>query len=100
MDARVKPAHDKLGHARAIIPPRHAPELCKSPAPKKSEGAGNAGRPMAPAVRVQEMHTVDHRYPGTPGVSCAMVLTVSFVLLCPQNLPECANGRFSPTARR
>src|SRR5882757_8114302 len=44
------------------------------------KGAGNAGRPMAPAVRVQEMHTVDHRYPGTPGVSCAMVLTVSFVL--------------------
>jgi transposase len=28
-----------------------------------------------------------------------MVLTVSFALLCPQNLPECANGRFSPTAR-
>ena len=24
-----------------------------------------------------------------------MVLTVSFVLLCPQNLAECANGRFS-----
>ncbi len=24
-----------------------------------------------------------------------LVLTVSFVLLCPENLPECANGRFS-----
>jgi hypothetical protein len=24
-----------------------------------------------------------------------MVLTVSFALLCPQNLPEWANGRFS-----
>jgi hypothetical protein len=24
-----------------------------------------------------------------------MVLTVSFALLCPKNLPECANGRFS-----
>src|ERR1700674_1272683 len=25
--------------------------------------------------------------------------TAYAVLLCPQNLPECANGRFSPTAR-
>jgi hypothetical protein len=30
----------------------------------------------------------------------AMVLTASFALLCPQNLAEWANGRFSPTARR
>jgi hypothetical protein len=29
-----------------------------------------------------------------------MVLTAYIVLLCPQNLPECANGRSSPTARR
>jgi transposase len=28
-----------------------------------------------------------------------MVLTVSFALLCLKNLAECANGRFSPTAR-
>ena len=26
--------------------------------------------------------------------------TAYFELLCPQNLAECANGRFSPTARR
>jgi hypothetical protein len=26
--------------------------------------------------------------------------TAYFVLLCPQNLAECANGRFEPTARR
>jgi hypothetical protein len=32
--------------------------------------------------------------PETPGIPRAMVLTVSFALLCPQNLPECANGRF------
>jgi hypothetical protein len=31
---------------------------------------------------------------GSSGIPCAMVLTVSFVLLCLQNLPECANGRF------
>ena len=30
-----------------------------------------------------------------PAFPHAMVLTVSFVLLCPKNLPECANGRFS-----
>lgn len=33
--------------------------------------------------------------PGSPGIPRAMVLTVSFVLLCLQNLSECANGRFS-----
>jgi hypothetical protein len=38
--------------------------------------------------------------PVSPGIPYAMVLTVSFALLCPQNLPECANGRPSPTARR
>jgi hypothetical protein len=26
--------------------------------------------------------------------------TAYIVLLCPKNLPECANGRFSTTARR
>src|SRR5437016_10037449 len=31
---------------------------------------------------------------GSSGLPCAMVLTASFELLCPQNLPECANGRF------
>src|SRR5947208_13681184 len=33
--------------------------------------------------------------PDTPGIPRAMVLTVSFVLLCPKNLAECANGRLS-----
>jgi hypothetical protein len=31
---------------------------------------------------------------GSSGIPCAMVLTVSFVLLCPENVPEDANGRF------
>ncbi len=35
-----------------------------------------------------------HRYSRIhPAFPHAMVLTASFVLLCPQNLPECANGR-------
>jgi hypothetical protein len=33
------------------------------------------------------------------GIPCAMVYGL-YVLLCLQNLPEYANGRFSPTARR
>ena len=33
--------------------------------------------------------------PETSGIPRAMVLTVSFVILCLQNLSECANGRFS-----
>ena len=36
-----------------------------------------------------------HGHAGSPGIPRAMVLTVSFALLCPQNLAECANGRFS-----
>jgi hypothetical protein len=38
--------------------------------------------------------------PEQPGIPRAMVLTVSFVILCLQNLAECANGRLLPTARR
>jgi hypothetical protein len=30
----------------------HAPELCKNVALEKTEGAGNAGRPMRPQPRV------------------------------------------------
>jgi hypothetical protein len=36
-----------------------------------------------------------HGHAGSSGIPRAMVLTVSFALLCPRNLPECANGRFS-----
>jgi hypothetical protein len=31
---------------------------------------------------------------GSTGIPCATVLTAYNALLCPQNLPECANGRF------
>jgi hypothetical protein len=50
--------------------------------PTKIEGAGNAGCPRHPQPRVVVKNTrvSHHRYPGTPGIPCAMVLTVSFVL--------------------
>src|SRR5438445_13014534 len=66
---------------------------------QKNEGVGNAGRPMHPQPRVRNEKAHEHshhrysqNYPASPH---AMVLTVSFVLLCPKNLPEWANGRFS-----
>jgi hypothetical protein len=40
----------------------------------KIRGRRESRVPLAPAVRVQKMHTVDHRYPETPGSPCAMVL--------------------------
>src|ERR1700732_3132408 len=81
----------------------NAPGLCMNLSPRKTEGAGKAGCPPHPQPRVQNKtkHTsvVTTGSPVSPGLPCAMVLTVSFELLCPQNLVECANGRFSPTAR-
>ena len=45
-------------------------------APEKSEGAGNAGCPLHPRpVCEKSAHGSHHRYSGSPGVPCAMVLT-------------------------
>jgi hypothetical protein len=87
----------------SAISPRRAREFCRKRPALESEGAGNAGRWMRPqpCVRNKKAHKHSHHgHTGTPGIPRAMVLTVSFALLCPENLPECANGRFSPTARR
>jgi hypothetical protein len=49
----------------------------------KSEGAGKAGCPLHPQPRVQSVESTrvrHHRSTGTPGLPCAMVLTVSFAL--------------------
>jgi hypothetical protein len=44
-------------------------------------GRGECRVRAAPAARVlQNAHGSHHRYPGTPGIPCAMVLTVSFAL--------------------
>ena len=47
------------------------------------EGAGNAGclqHPQPRAQRVGSTRVSHHRYPGTPGIPCAMVLTAYSVL--------------------
>jgi hypothetical protein len=36
--------------------------------------------PIAPCAKGRKHTVVDHRFTGTPGISCAMALTVSFVL--------------------
>jgi hypothetical protein len=62
---------------------RDAPELCKSLLPLITEGAGNAGCPLHPQPRVQSVESTrvsHHRFTGTPGISCAVVLTAYFVL--------------------
>jgi hypothetical protein len=51
--------------------------------PSDKEGAGNAGCPLHPQPRVQSVESTrvrHHRFTGTPGISCAMVLTACFVL--------------------
>jgi hypothetical protein len=67
----------------SAIPRRDAPEVCMKFALRKTEGAGNAGCPLHPQPRVQSVESTrvsHHRFTGTPGISCAMVLTAYFVL--------------------
>jgi hypothetical protein len=55
------------------------------------EGAGKAGCPLHPQSRVQMKKAHEQVTTGSPDTSsfpCATVLTVFFVLLCLQNLPE------------
>jgi hypothetical protein len=48
----------------------------------QEEGAGNAGCPLhpQPPVQCRKHRGRSHRYPGTPGIPCAMVLTAYVVL--------------------
>ena len=75
--------------------PRHAPEALLNLPP--IEGVGNAGCPLHPRPRVHlvvvERTRVTTSTPESPGVPARNGFTAYFVLLCPQNLPECANGR-------
>nr|GAJ34031.1 hypothetical protein BDOA9_0132290 [Bradyrhizobium sp. DOA9] len=78
-----------------------SPELCCSFTPMKDQRA--QGRPGAGGTRnpyAQKCTRSGSQASRSPGLPCADGFNVSFVILCPQNLPECANGRFSPTARR
>jgi len=69
--------------------------------PRKTEGAGNAGCPPHPQPRVQNKKSTrawsPQIQPGSPGIPCAMVLTVSFVLSPATNSflsPSSADSRF------
>src|ERR1700753_796508 len=62
------------------------------------EGRGECRVPertRSPCAKVESTRKSPQVRPVSPGIPCAMVLTVSSVLLCPKNLSECANGRFS-----
>src|SRR5882757_1188665 len=89
--ADTRPVADTHKHPAA----RHARGLCQKRSALEIEGVGNAGCPWHPQPRVRfalvEMHTSKRVPRNHPTFPHAMVLTVSFVLLCPQNLPECAN---------
>jgi hypothetical protein len=46
------------------------------------------------ACSVESTRVSHDRSTETSGISCTMVLTVSFVLLCLENMSGCAHGRF------
>src|SRR5436305_12396497 len=86
-----------MTHTCAIS--RRVPEFCFSSChPKHQRAQGMPGAQCARSLACKiKKHTsiVTTVTPGSPGIPRAMVLTVSFVLLCPKNLAECANGRLS-----
>jgi len=64
---------------------RHGlPEFCCPLPALRSEGAGNAGRPMRPiaacAMVVRDAHALVRSHRKSPGIPRAMVLTASFVI--------------------
>ena len=72
-------------HVNTDSPSRDAmrPSRAGTCAPQKTEGAGKAGCVGAPAASRANKKAHErshHRFAGTPGLPCAMVLTVSFVL--------------------
>jgi len=62
---------------------------------QRAQGMPGARSARSRAWCVVNTRVSHHGHAGSPGIPRAMVLTVSFALLCPQNLAECANGRFS-----
>src|SRR3954451_20248702 len=82
---------------------RRGASFARHPA-QQDRGRRESRVPVAPAASraKNNKHTsvVTTGSPERSGLPCAMVLTVSFVILCLPNLAECANGRFLPTARR
>ncbi len=73
-------AHAEPPHSRGAIPP----ESCKNSVPRKTEGAGNAGRQPHPQPGVREIESTPANSPQVQsdqsGIPRAMVLTAYFVL--------------------
>src|ERR1700682_1969413 len=86
------------------IPRRDAPESCVMVPPSKIRGRREDRVRAAPAVSCAKCTKENaHEHTGSAEAlrhSLRNGFTAYIALLCPQNLPECANGRFSPTARR
>src|SRR5580704_11330717 len=106
MDARIKPGHDEWCLPRHLdsrhnfaISPRVSRELFTYFPPSPNRGRRESRMPIAPAVVRTKAHEWTTGSTGSLRLSLRSGLRL-YVLLCPQNLPECANGRFSPTARR
>src|ERR1017187_6443590 len=80
----------------SAISRRGAPELCRNMAPPRTRGHRESRVPVAPAAscaKVESTRVSHHRFTGTPGLPCAMVLTVSFALspvtgLCCHRRPQ------------
>src|ERR1700741_220726 len=68
----------------ARIPAAHfASEFCKEQRPQQEEGAGNTGcfsHTHGLVCNKESTRVVHHRFSRCPGVPCAMVLTLMFVL--------------------
>src|SRR5258705_3698883 len=79
------------------------PEVCFELPYPRIRGRRECRVPVAPAAScalgIGRTHTSNNEYTGITRHSPRNGFTVSFVLLCPQHLPECGNGRFLPTAR-
>ena len=70
---------DVILHSRDGIPP----ELIEKSLPPKNRGRRESRVPIAPAASYAKLKSIrasHHRFAGTPGLPCAMVLTASFVL--------------------
>jgi hypothetical protein len=82
VDARDKPGHDRAGRRGFSFSRHEMSELLETNRPRNTEGAGKAGHRLMPMVRVQQKkHAAEPQVqPRIPGLPCAMVFTVSFVL--------------------
>ena len=78
-----------------------SPEACVNFAHFWKRGRRESRVPIAPMGPVQKKHgSRTTGEPETARLSLRDGFTAYFVLLCPQNLAECANGRLSAAARR